>query len=674
MGTQPLHAVHRTVVVVDVSAFSLRTRIRQEEIRRGLYAALEIAFEDSGLDWAAAYHEDRGDGVMVLVPPDVPKSRVVGGLPHALLGELRRYNFNRHEDSRVRLRMAITAGEVQHDKEGVVGDEVTLAFRLLDSSPLRQALDRSTSLFALIVSDRFYDDVVRPDPAMDPESFRPVHVGVKEVRGRAWLHVPNGHAPPPRPEPRPKRVRRERREPPWARLGLAALLVGAGAADAFGARPPAEPPCPPPIQLNVLVSAEKEQVVRSLALDLEDDSGRHNPQGCKEFDALVYTGRSDRVAAEALGRGWQPGDLTLVDAAEPHVWLPDTTAEVTAVEEALRQRDDVRLHRRGEVAISPVVLGASEELAGRIAPQDGEFEWRDVRRPSAAVDTSSGVGTAAAAALLYGQLGELDPNSPTFLREVRRVTGRTTDDGPCTGDVALVGSERAVARTAGCRVLYPREGALVLDHPFVEVERPGRPNQWRQRIVDRFLAHLLSPHAQEEFKRAGFRDLAWNTGLRSGPGVRPDRPRPLAVEPDVRLVQRAWDATSRAQVFGVARDGSPEANLFATRVRELAGPRDRVVDLPLTEGALEDGVGQHVDVVVLVASARAPSIPKSAGGRVRVVAVGFTEGACGASAPLYEAAQANGGPCVEIVSRNGSGATQGQEDALDAIRRAAWGG
>ncbi|MFE9745931.1 hypothetical protein ACFYOT_13570 [Saccharothrix saharensis] len=671
MGTRPLHAVHRTVLVVDVSAFSGRPLTPQKEIRLGLYAALETAFVDSGLKWSAVDHEDRGDGVLVLVPPDVPKSRVVDGVPHGLLGQLRRYNATRNEDAQIRLRMAITAGEVQYDEEGVVGDEVTLAFRLLDAKPLRDALDRSTASFALIVSDRIYADVVRPDPAMNPESFRPVHADVKEVHERAWLHVPNGGTPP--PEPKPERVRRERRKPPWARLGLAVLLVGAGAVDAFGARPPDEPPCPPPIQLNVLVSAEKEQVVRSLALDLEDDSGRHNAHGCKEFNALVYTGKSDRVAAEALGRGWQPGDLTLVDAAEPHVWLPDTTAEVTAVEEALRQRDDVRLHRRQGVAVSPVVLGASEELAGRIAPPDGEFEWRDVRRP-AAVDTSSGVGMAAAAALLSGELDELDPDVPNVLRELRRVTGRTTDDRPCAGDVALVGSERAVARTEGCRVLYPRQGALVLDHPFVEVERPGRPNQRRQRIVDRFLAHLLSPQAQDEFKRAGFRDVAWNTGLRWGPGVLADRPRTPAVEPDARLVRRAWEAASRPRVIGVAPDGSPEANLFATRVRELAGPRDRVVELPLTEGVLDAGVGQGAHVVVLTAAARVPSIPKAVSGHVRVVAVGFTAGACAVSAPLYEAAQANGGPCLEIVSRNGSGATQGQEDALDVITRATWGG
>ncbi|MCC8244784.1 substrate-binding domain-containing protein [Saccharothrix luteola] len=664
MGTQPQHALHRTVVVVDVSAFSRRLRVPQEEIRRGLYAALEAAFDDNGLDWSATHHEDRGDGVFVLVPPDVPKSRVVDGVPHALLGELRRYNATRNEDARIRLRMAITAGEVQHDEHGVVGDEVTLAFRLLDSKPLREALDRSTAVFALIVSDRFYDDVVRPDPALDPESFRRVSVDVKEVHGRAWLHVPDRSGP--ARAPKPERAPRPRRKPPWARLGLTVLLVGAGAVDAFGARPPVVPPCPPPVQLNVLVSAEKEAVVRSLALELENDSA-----GCKEFNVLVFTGKSsDQGAAEALGRGWQPGDLTK-EGPEPHVWLPDSTAEVRAIEEALSRRPDVELHVRAGVALSPVVLGASEDLAARIAPDDG-FEWRHVTRP-AAVDTSSGVGLLAATALAQAELGP-DLDSPRAARVLHDITRRTSTGTPCVGDVALVGSEQAVADTDGCRVLYPRDGALVLDHPFVEVARPQRPNPRRQRIVHRLLEHLRSPSAQDQFKRAGFRDLDWNVIARPGSGVRPDRPQALAPQPHPSAVREAWQAASRPRVIGVAGDGSAAADLFASRVAALAGPRDRVVPLPLTEGVFDAGAEQHAHVVVLVSATAVPSIPKTVRGPVRVVAVGFAEGACAVSAPLYEAATAHGGKCQEIVDRNGSGATQRQEDALDAVARAAWGG
>ena len=673
MGTQPLHAVHRTVLVVDVSAFSGRPRVPQEEIRRGLYAALETAFVDNGLDWSSADHEDRGDGVLVLVTPDVPKSRVVDGLPHALLGQLRRYNATRNEDARIRLRMAITAGEVRYDPEGVVGDDVTLAFRLLDAKPLREALDRSTATFALIVSDRIYADVVRPDPAMDPDSFRPVTVDVKEVHGRAWLHVPNGS--PPATTQRRHRHRKPFKppKPPWGRLGLAVLLVGAGAANAFAAAPPIVPPCPPPVQLNVLVSTEKEQVVRSLALEFEDKSGAHNALGCRELNALVFSGPTDQQAAGALGRGWSMGDLTAV-GPEPHVWLPDSSAEVRAVEAVVRDRADVGLRPHRGVAVSPVVLGASEELAARIASPDGEFQWDYAGRP-AAVDTSSGVGVAAAAALAHGELGGLYLDAPEVARELHGITRRTTTDRPCAGDVVMIGSEKAVADTDGCLVLYPAGGALVLDHPFVEVQRPARPsNPRRLRIVNRFLEYLVSPPAQEQFRRWRFRDMSWNVGADPGRGVRGGRLRTLPVEPDARAVRAAWEAASRRRVIGVAGDGSAEATAFLDQVRLLAGPKDEVIGLPLSERVVVEGAERGANVVVLASRAPVPAVGKATAGPVEVVAVGFADGACAPSAALHAAVEAHGGFCHEIVDENDSGPSERQDRALKDVARAAWGG
>ncbi|XVS65972.1 hypothetical protein ACQPYE_07935 [Actinosynnema sp. CA-299493] len=675
MGTQPLHAVHRTVVVVDVVAFSRRSLAPQEEIRRGLYAALEAAFEGSGLDWSSIEHEDRGDGVLVLVPPDVPKSRVVGGLPHALLGELRRYNATRNEDARIRLRMAITAGEVQHDEHGVLGGEVTLAFRLLDSRPLREAVDRSAALFALIVSDRFYGDVVGPDPAMDPESFRRVDVEVKEVRGHAWLHVPHsGPVEAPAVEPvvaepaveTPRQPGSKRRRPLAALVPVLLLLAVTNAA---GASPPAVAPCPPPVQLNVLTSDEVEGVVRSIALEFEEEARRRNDLGCREVDALVFSGPSDEQAAAALGRGWSTADLTAV-GPEPHVWLPDSTAEVRPTGATLRTRTDTVLRTRGSVALSPVVVGVPEDSA--VTP-DGGFRWGQAGRP-AAVDTSSGVGVIAAAALVHAKLGGLYLRTQGVPRELHEITRAAATGPACVGDVLLVGSEKAVAGTKGCRVVYPRDGVLVLDHPFVEVERPTRPvNERRRQVVDRFREHLLEPRAQDQFRRARFRDVDWNVGSDPGSGVRSDRPQVLPEEPDARAIRDAWRAAGQPRVIAVAGDGSLDAALFLDQVGLLRGPADRVISLPLSEHLVEEAVRREADVVVLASRAPVPAIRTTLGGPVEVVAVGFADGACTASTGLHAAADDHRGSCHEIVDKNGSGRSERQEGALDDIARAAWG-
>jgi hypothetical protein len=240
--------------------------------------------------------------------------------------------------------------------------------------------------------------------------------------------------------------------------------------------------------------------------------------------------------------------------------------------------------------------------------------------------------------------------------------------------VVLVGSEKAVTGTKGCRVLYPQDGALVLDHPFVEIERPTRPaNERRRGIVDRFRSYLLSVHAQDQFRRSGFRDVDWNVGSDAGPGVRPGQPQTLLVELDAGTMRDAWTAASRGRVIAVAGDDSPDADLFLQQVRLLAGRQDEVITLPLSERVVEEGVQRGAAVVVLASRAPGPAV-RTVGGPVEVVAIGFTDGSCGPSAALYAAAHAHRGRCHEIVDKNGSGPPERQDDALDAIAHAAWGG
>jgi hypothetical protein len=69
-------AVHRTIVVVDVEGFGDqgRTNPHQVAVRDGLYRAMQDAFGHAGISWDDCGHEDRGDGVFVLVPAEVPKA------------------------------------------------------------------------------------------------------------------------------------------------------------------------------------------------------------------------------------------------------------------------------------------------------------------------------------------------------------------------------------------------------------------------------------------------------------------------------------------------------------------------------------------------------------------------------------------------------------------------
>jgi tetratricopeptide (TPR) repeat protein len=191
-------AVHRTIVVVDVEGFGdrRRTNAHQVEIRTGLYQAIRKAFNDANVSWTNCDHEDRGDGVFILAPADIPKSAFIDAVSPALVTALRDHNAMHPVEERIRLRMVLHAGEVELDEHGATAASVNLAFRLLDAQPLRAALARSPGVLAVIASEWFFDEVVRHSRQTDPATFRPHRLVVKETSTVAWISLPDSPYPP----------------------------------------------------------------------------------------------------------------------------------------------------------------------------------------------------------------------------------------------------------------------------------------------------------------------------------------------------------------------------------------------------------------------------------------------------------------------------------------------
>ncbi len=188
---------HRTIVVVDVEGFGDRRRTNRHQVavRDGLYRTLAEAFQHVGIPWDADAREDRGDGMFVLIPPDVPKSLLVELLPSALVEALEAHNYTRPSQERIRLRMALHAGEVNYDGHGVTGASVNLAFRLVDAEPLKAALAASGGVLAVIVSAWFFEEVVRHIAADAAASYWPVVVAVKETTTTGWICLPDHPSP-----------------------------------------------------------------------------------------------------------------------------------------------------------------------------------------------------------------------------------------------------------------------------------------------------------------------------------------------------------------------------------------------------------------------------------------------------------------------------------------------
>lgn len=179
-------AVHHTIVVTDTENFTdpARTNLDQLAIRHGLYKVIRRAFVRARIDWSTCTTEDRGDGVLILIPPDMPKVRLAIGMLAQLGTALVKHNGSCSDRTRIRLRVAVHAGEVHRDSHGVAGRAINHAFRLVNSPAGKAALESCAEPLAIIASDWFYDEVLSHYPAAEPHSYR----RIPAMSG--WIRLP----------------------------------------------------------------------------------------------------------------------------------------------------------------------------------------------------------------------------------------------------------------------------------------------------------------------------------------------------------------------------------------------------------------------------------------------------------------------------------------------------
>lgn len=180
-------------LVCDIAGFSDASRgdpVRVR-VRKSMYEGLDRSLAGAGLRLDDCYHEDRGDGVMVVMPPDVKTELLLTAVVGRLRAEVRHHNEAASEAARMRLRVAVNVGEAEADGRGIVSTALTHAFRLLDAAPLKEAVAAAETGIALIVSRRVYEDVVRHGRGLvDPGDYYRVQVKVKETCDDAWIMVP----------------------------------------------------------------------------------------------------------------------------------------------------------------------------------------------------------------------------------------------------------------------------------------------------------------------------------------------------------------------------------------------------------------------------------------------------------------------------------------------------
>ncbi|MET8574258.1 hypothetical protein [Streptomyces sp. NPDC005012] len=191
--------MHHWILVLDVENFSSRRDPVQERVRAAMYRALDGACERARLPRASRTTEDRGDGALVVVTPDVSPLLLVGPLMRELNEELVQHAEQTNEEHALRLRVALHQGPTGRDEYGWSGDAVNTAFRLVDAPPLREVLSAATaSRMVFAVSDGLYRDVVRhAHRSVDPASFLPFEFTAKHDQPlKGWVTAPGYPAPP----------------------------------------------------------------------------------------------------------------------------------------------------------------------------------------------------------------------------------------------------------------------------------------------------------------------------------------------------------------------------------------------------------------------------------------------------------------------------------------------
>jgi hypothetical protein len=190
--------VTRSILAVDIEGSTQRTNLVKGELRNEIYRIMDAAFGMVGIeDHFFDPIVDRGDGLLVLLRPsdDFPKpfllSRLIPALTRLLMA--RNSGISPAEKPRMmRVRAVLHAGEVHHDGYGPFGEDLDVAFRLLDAPKFKAYLKRATDPLALVVSDAIYQSIIRHGyDGIDGREFAPlVNVTVGFQRRRGWVHLP----------------------------------------------------------------------------------------------------------------------------------------------------------------------------------------------------------------------------------------------------------------------------------------------------------------------------------------------------------------------------------------------------------------------------------------------------------------------------------------------------
>ena len=108
-------------------------------IREALFRMTQAAMQGM----PDAQSEDRGDGFLTVVPPNVSTARVIAHLLKELPAALEQQNGSQRESARFKMRLAVNVGPVVSDTMGVSGEAIIVIARLIEAPSFKKAIAES---------------------------------------------------------------------------------------------------------------------------------------------------------------------------------------------------------------------------------------------------------------------------------------------------------------------------------------------------------------------------------------------------------------------------------------------------------------------------------------------------------------------------------------------------
>lgn len=360
------------------------------------------------------------------------------------------------------------------------------------------------------------------------------------------------------------------------------------------------PPCDA-APLMVVASNEKSGLLGQMAADFMKTGPRVDGRCVSVKVVRMPSGD----AQEALSRGWNES----TDGPRPDVWSPAATTwvQILKARRSGGDRSDLIPASMPSLIQSPLVIGVPLPMAEALGWPDRPIAWRDVlelaRDPRGWArvghpewgrfrlgKTNPTVSTSGLHALLGQYYAATGLTSDLSAGDVRRAEvvqfvkdietavehyGNTAsvflrnlaaadERGGAMSYISAIAVEekqlwdynRSTRRQVPLAAVYPSEGTLVADHPYVVLRAPW-VDEAKQRAAALFLAYLQAPERQQRFRADGYRD---HEG-RGGPdldvrwGVLPAGPRTILPAPSAEAlaeVEGSWkEVRKRARVLMV---------------------------------------------------------------------------------------------------------------------------